>query len=231
MAAASDDWRRTSPGAPAGTHFRWREYFAPKPEWDHDHCLFCWAKFVPCSEEGKDWLAQDQHTIYFEGYATVEASGSGYEWVCWPCFDDFVDEYQFAVDPDPGPHRVAILVREDLAADLEPLARGRHVWAIKTPDTEEIARRIWGKPYPTNGDPIVAGVTLFTPSDNPEQSLLAVLSDVELHHGATGHDPPVSILEVIGTDFTDAIREALAALGFTHRSTSERGFVAIRVPG
>lgn len=98
MPAAPDDWRRTSPGAPTGTHFRWSEYVAPTPEWDHDHCLFRWAKFVPRSEEGKEWLDQDQHTIYFEGYATVEPSGAGFDWVCRPCFDDFAAEFEFVVD-------------------------------------------------------------------------------------------------------------------------------------
>ena len=103
MPAAPDDWRRTSPGAPSGTRFRWREYAATTPEWDHDHCVFCWAKFLPRSEEGKEWLAQDEHAIYFEGYATVEPSGSGFDWVCGPCFDDFADELKFVVVGDGPP--------------------------------------------------------------------------------------------------------------------------------
>ena len=98
MRAESDDWRRSSPGAPRGTRFRWREYTAPKPGWDHDHCLFCWAKFLPWSEEDKEWLVADRHTIHFEGYATVEASGSGFDWVCRPCFDDFAEELAFVVE-------------------------------------------------------------------------------------------------------------------------------------
>jgi hypothetical protein len=60
--------------------------------------VFCWAKFVPRSEAGKDWLDRDDHTIYFEGFATVEKSGSGYEWVCGTCFDDFAEELEFVVD-------------------------------------------------------------------------------------------------------------------------------------
>lgn len=100
MPVPADDWRRGQPGAPKGTRFRWREYVAPKPEWNHDHCLFCWAKFVPRSEEGKEWLSRDTHTIYFAGYATVEPSGSGFEWVCPSCFDDFAAELDFSVVDD-----------------------------------------------------------------------------------------------------------------------------------
>lgn len=103
MPVAPDDWRRSSPGAAERTRFRWARYVAPKPEWDHDHCLFCWAKFVPRSEQGKDRLARDQHTIYFEGYATIEPSGSGFEWVCRPCFEDFADELGFVVIGDAPP--------------------------------------------------------------------------------------------------------------------------------
>jgi hypothetical protein len=62
--------------------------------------LFCWAKFVPRSEEGKEWLTRDGHAIYFEGYATVAPSGSGFDWVCCPCFDDFAEELDFVVVED-----------------------------------------------------------------------------------------------------------------------------------
>ncbi|MGH2869811.1 MAG: hypothetical protein ACRDNK_19870 [Solirubrobacteraceae bacterium] len=103
MPVPPDDWRRTSPGAANATHFRWREYAAPAPTWDHDHCLFCWAKFVPPSRAGEDWLSDDTHEIHFEGYATVEPSGSGFEWVCGRCFDDFASELEFVVVGD-GPH-------------------------------------------------------------------------------------------------------------------------------
>ena len=100
MPAAADDWRRTSSGLPEGTVFRWRDYEVPRPGWDHDHCVFCWAKFVPRSEQGKKSLERDNHTIYSVGYATVEPSGSAFEWVCRPCFDDFNDEFKFVVAAD-----------------------------------------------------------------------------------------------------------------------------------
>jgi hypothetical protein len=43
---------------------------------------------------------RDDHTIYFEGYATVGSGGPGFEWVCRPCFDDFADELEFIVVGD-----------------------------------------------------------------------------------------------------------------------------------
>jgi hypothetical protein len=65
--------------------------------------LFCWAKFVPRSEHGKEWLERDDHTIYSEGFATIETGGPGFHWVCRPCFDDFADELDFAVVGDGVP--------------------------------------------------------------------------------------------------------------------------------
>jgi hypothetical protein len=52
---------------------------------------------VPRTEEGKDWLSRDTHTIYFAGYATVESGEPGPDWVCRPCFDDFAEELEFEV--------------------------------------------------------------------------------------------------------------------------------------
>jgi len=43
-----------------------------------------------------------------------------------------------------------------------------------------------------------------------------MLDTVELDHGKYSHDPPfLFFLEALGVGMTDAIREALAALGFT----------------
>jgi hypothetical protein len=53
---------------------KWTPY---SEEWDHDHCEYCWAKFM---ESGKDVLT--------EGYATED----DYQWVCSECFRDLRDE-------------------------------------------------------------------------------------------------------------------------------------------
>lgn len=125
-------------------------------------------------------------------------------------------------------HQVAIVVRGDLAPELEALVRHRHVWAVRTPETEEVARRVWSGPETQQADPLAAGLTLFNGNATAEMSLLSILDTVELHHGQYSHDPPLSIIEVLGTDVTDAIREALAALEFTQIHPSHEGFTALR---
>jgi hypothetical protein len=61
---------------------RWAEYKAPRPDWDHDHCEFCWDKFM-----------QGRTDTLTEGYATTD----GRRWVCKQCFEDFKQEFGFKV--------------------------------------------------------------------------------------------------------------------------------------
>lgn len=58
-----------------------RRWKAPSAEWDHDHCTFCWAKFM----EAPDALR--------EGYTTAE----GEHWICLRCFKDFRDRFGWTV--------------------------------------------------------------------------------------------------------------------------------------
>ena len=53
---------------------------AYRPDWDHDHCAGCWAKFAEHSS--------DAEPIEREGYATTADYGKGadYVWICVPCF-------------------------------------------------------------------------------------------------------------------------------------------------
>jgi hypothetical protein len=44
-------------------------------KWDHDHCAFCWAKF----------MVEDLPDVLHEGYCTLDE----YHWICETCFRDF----------------------------------------------------------------------------------------------------------------------------------------------
>ncbi len=76
MSIEADDWRL----AAQHDHLKalaWtrKSYRKPRPEWDHDHCEFCWAKFM---EPGTPETLN-------EGYASPDE----YYWACCICFDDF----------------------------------------------------------------------------------------------------------------------------------------------
>ena len=72
-----DDWRRQEQYL-SGRKFVFRDWYPPRPDWDHDHCAFCGAKF---SLNNDDDLKK--------GYATED----DYHWVCAQCFNDFRCEF------------------------------------------------------------------------------------------------------------------------------------------
>ena len=64
-----------------GVRLVWKKYSRYSQDWDHDHCEFCWAKFM--QEEGPD--------ILHEGYATED----NYRWVCQKCYNDFKEMFKW----------------------------------------------------------------------------------------------------------------------------------------
>lgn len=84
---ANDDWRLTNQlSYMKGLALSWREYVAPSETWDHDHCEFCFQKFMP-APGGED--------IETAGYTTEDE----YRWVCGQCFEDFRDLFEWRVAP------------------------------------------------------------------------------------------------------------------------------------
>lgn len=67
----------------AGASLAFKQWVRPCPEWNHDHCSFCWAKF------GGSELPDALH----EGYVTE----NGEHWVCVTCFTDFRELFQWQV--------------------------------------------------------------------------------------------------------------------------------------
>lgn len=58
---------------------------AGQPNWDHEHCDFCWPKIV--EEKGK----KDGDDLLVEAYVTIDGS----HWVCPKCFADFRTPFQW----------------------------------------------------------------------------------------------------------------------------------------
>ncbi len=74
----------------SGVDLTWRRYRqSPRnPDWDHDHCAFCWATFT----------VEDRPDVLHEGYCTVDE----YHWICAACFDDFRERFGWRVIPLPA---------------------------------------------------------------------------------------------------------------------------------
>ena len=96
-----DDWRLTGQQRYLhGAALARRRYRARSATWDHDHCAFCWAKFVdPGVSQPHGRLAEEQPDVVTQGYATTaeHPQGADYHWVCERCFDDFADLFEWRV--------------------------------------------------------------------------------------------------------------------------------------
>lgn len=85
-----DDWRlQGQEKYLKGATLSWKRYVRPSESWDHDHCEFCWAKFM--DSETPDTLK--------EGFATADN-----RWICPRCFADFGDLFGWLVtNPEQAP--------------------------------------------------------------------------------------------------------------------------------
>lgn len=64
------------------TRRRYRRH-STNPSSDHDHCDFCWAKF----------MVEDLPDVLHEGYSTEDE----YYWVCPACYQDFKGAFGWLV--------------------------------------------------------------------------------------------------------------------------------------
>ena len=62
--------------------------YAKNPQWDHDHCEFCWAKF----------MVEDVPETLHEGFSTEDQ----YRWICVQCFEDFKSTFGWTVKGGAG---------------------------------------------------------------------------------------------------------------------------------
>lgn len=105
MASEPDDWRLTGQEADLQDATLVRQpYRAHSPAWEHEHCAFCWAKFMDpnFSEDHRSFIAEHPE-ILTEGYTTTAEHPHGAErhWICPACFDDFAARFAWRVVPAP----------------------------------------------------------------------------------------------------------------------------------
>jgi hypothetical protein len=88
----AEDWRlRNQADYLTGVVLYRRKYVAPSKDWDHDHCMFCWATFREKVESPR---------ILTEGFATAD----GLWWICDTCFNDFRQQFRWILAEAPIVH-------------------------------------------------------------------------------------------------------------------------------
>jgi hypothetical protein len=82
--AMPHDWRLANQETfLKGATLHWAQWSRPRQDWDHDHCVFCWAKFM--EDETPNTLQA--------GYTTDD----GCYWVCCTCYEDFKEKFKWCV--------------------------------------------------------------------------------------------------------------------------------------
>lgn len=88
MPVAPDDWRlAVATDYFEGSTWTFKPYRMPSPDWDHDHCRFCFARFM---EPGTP-------NVLHAGYANADEN-----WLCPECFADFREMFGWT-ETAPGP--------------------------------------------------------------------------------------------------------------------------------
>jgi hypothetical protein len=84
-----DDWRlQGQEEYLVGRRLRWAKWVG-RPDWDHDHCEFCWAEFS---------AEVTEHSPHNAGWVTADDND---HWVCPGCFEDFRERFQWTVESGP----------------------------------------------------------------------------------------------------------------------------------
>jgi hypothetical protein len=93
MPREPDHWGRTGQEQvfPPGTTLELRRYRPHRPGWDHDHCIFCWAKLMdPDLSQASLRAIEDDQQILTSGYTAGPVGG---DWVCPSCFEEFAKQF------------------------------------------------------------------------------------------------------------------------------------------
>ena len=129
----------------------------------------------------------------------------------------------------PAPSIVHLVVAADFGERLWNLPIGEPAWIADTTTNHPVVRKIWAErqPYVTYH----TGITSFRIAEDktPEDWLLGILRDVEIHHGEQSQSPPYSILHVVGTPLSPRLRVRLDECGFVRYENSSDGFVAYKL--
>lgn len=133
-------------------------------------------------------------------------------------------EYLQFIDP----YRVFVVLDREYGKRLIELAVKEPVWIVDTPTNRHVAQEIWAAD-PNRSD--LDGVTTFKVDGDcsPEDGLIGELGTIDLHHGIYSANPPYTIIEVIGANISERIKEEFSRFGFDQFEATPQGFRAVRL--
>lgn len=127
------------------------------------------------------------------------------------------------------PYRVHVVLESTYGERLRELAQDEPVWVVESEMNHPV---IIALRQERKGRSHLDGITSFEDdaSISPQEQFISMLSTIDLHHGDYSHEPPYSVLDVIGIPWSSEIQEALEELHFFKHEDTADGFVARRHP-
>jgi hypothetical protein len=116
--------------------------------------------------------------------------------------------------------KVHVIVAPDYGERLTGLPLGEPAWVADSPPNKSVLQRMWSQQR--------EGITSFqiAPTATPEDWLVSILDEVELHHGEYSQSPPYSALRVVGAALSRRLQEELESYGFKQFEDAPGGFLA-----
>ncbi len=105
-------------------------------------------------------------------------------------------------------HAVFFVLDAGFPGDLWKLSRRGHVWLLRSPENEALARAVWDRE--TEGYSRERGVTTFDGSGDSIDDFYSFLGTIDEHHGEYSAPKPWDVIHVMGVPFDRVQRNRIA---------------------
>lgn len=125
---------------------------------------------------------------------------------------------------------VHLIVAKEFGDRLWGMETDAAIWVANTASNQRVIERIWSERFVGDVPSSLHGITSFqvAPDGAPEDWLMDIVGQVELHHGEFSQSPPYSELRVFGSPLSPRLRAEFGKLGFVRFEDLEEGFVAYK---
>ncbi len=123
------------------------------------------------------------------------------------------------------PYKVHVIVDPVFGQRLREIQVGEPVWIADTEVNRPAYETLGPERNPGN---YMEGLSSFKVGRNtsPEDWLVCEIETIDLHHGEMSHNPPWSVINVIGAKWSPRIEDELSRFGFEQHEDTAEGFVA-----
>jgi hypothetical protein len=128
---------------------------------------------------------------------------------------------------DERPYRVDVVVDPFFGERIRSIPVDEPAWIVDSLGNHPVIQSIWQERKERD---VREGITSFKfdPDAGPEDWLITQLGVIDLHHGEFSHDPPYSVLNIVGVRWSERIQRELNGFGFDRWEATAEGFISVR---